>query len=100
LLLMLAAYLVAAPMLWPQLDLPVHVRDAELVGLSLSHYAPDFWQRPTILSHSWSLAVEEHFYLIWPLAIVLLARIPLRWRIALLIRISIYVLARAWRIFE
>jgi peptidoglycan/LPS O-acetylase OafA/YrhL len=98
LLLMLAAYLAAAPVLWPQLDLSAHVRDAGLVGFYLSDYALAFWGCPMVLLHSWSLAVEEHFYLIWPLAILLLARIQLRWRIALLI--GIYILATAWRIFE
>jgi peptidoglycan/LPS O-acetylase OafA/YrhL len=31
-----------------------------------------------VLAHTWSLAVEEHFYLIWPLLLVALSRVPLR----------------------
>ncbi|HTT12749.1 MAG TPA: acyltransferase [Burkholderiaceae bacterium] len=27
-----------------------------------------------VLAHTWSLAVEEHFYLLWPLALILLVR--------------------------
>ncbi len=51
-----------------------------------------------MLRHSWSLAVEEHFYFIWPFAFLLLTRIQLRWRVAFLV--GIYLLATAWRISE
>ncbi|MCK1321040.1 acyltransferase [Bradyrhizobium sp. 156] len=46
----------------------------------------------------WSLSVEEHFYLIWPLAILVLARIDLRWSLYGLL--ALYLLGSAWRIFE
>jgi peptidoglycan/LPS O-acetylase OafA/YrhL len=35
---------------------------------AIGHY------RSTLISHSWSLAVEEQFYLLWPAALVLLLR--------------------------
>ena len=40
--------------------------------------AADGGQTLGYLSHTWSLAVEEHFYLLWPLII---AFIPARWRV-------------------
>ncbi len=98
LILMLTAYLAVAPTLWPQFDLWERIRDAGLAGFYLSDYAQALWQHPKMLLHSWSLSVEEHFYLIWPFAVLMLTRFQLRWRIAFLI--GIYVLVTAWRIFE
>ena len=98
LLLMLAAYLAIAPTLWPQLTLRAHIRDVMLTVFYLSDYAHVLWGDPKVLQHSWSLSVEEHFYLIWPFAILLLARIKPRWRISALF--AMYLLATAWRIFE
>ena len=48
LLLMLAAYLLIAPSLWPQLDLMSHVRDAALVAFYLSDYSQAFWHNPKV----------------------------------------------------
>lgn len=78
LLFMLAGYLAVAPLLWPG---EPHGRDALIAGLYLSDYAYAFWQVPFYLQHTWSLAVEEHFYLVWPLLLpfVLAARRPLIW---------------------
>ena len=98
LLLLLAAYLVIAPMIWPQYGLWSHIRDAALAGFYLSDYGRAIWLYPIALQHTWSLSVEEHFYLIWPFAVLLLTRIELRWRIASLF--GIYLIATAWRIFE
>ena len=96
--LMLLAYVLSAPWLWPQFTVGQHIRDAILAGLYLSDYAQAFWHIPRVLVHTWSLSVEEHFYLIWPFAMLLLNRIRPRHRILFLV--ALYLLATAWRDFE
>ena len=98
LLLFLTAYVLIAPLFWPQFSFLLHMRDAALAGFYLSDYSQALWQSPKVLIHTWSLSVEEHFYLIWPLVILLLTRLELRWRVAGLF--IIYLLASAWRIYE
>jgi peptidoglycan/LPS O-acetylase OafA/YrhL len=98
LLLLLAVYVAVSPSLWPQFSVGEHVRDAALASVYISDYAQAFWHLPRVLVHTWSLSAEEHFYLIWPFAVVLLTRIEPRWRIAALV--ILYVSATAWRIFE
>src|SRR3546814_6270958 len=67
LLLMLAVYLLAAPWLFPEASVSSHARDALLAGTYLSDYSYAFFKEPFYLKHTWSLAAEEHFYLLWPL---------------------------------
>jgi len=98
LLLFLTAYMLIAPWLWPQFDLLLHMRDAGLAGLYLSDYSQAFWHNPKVLIHTWSLSVEQHFYLIWPLVVLPLLRLEPRWRVVGLF--GLYLLASAWRIYE
>jgi peptidoglycan/LPS O-acetylase OafA/YrhL len=65
---MLAIYGVAAPFLWPAIG--DHGKQAAIAALYLSDYAVAFWNTPDLLNHTWSLAVEEHFYLLWPIALL------------------------------
>ena len=67
LLLMLAAVLTTSPDLW---------REAVLAGLYLSDYSVALFETPIVVAHTWSLSVEEHFYLLWPLMLPWVMRQP------------------------
>ena len=54
------------------------------------HHHPD-----TSISHAWSLAVEEQFYLLWPLTFICLARLGTRARRTVLV--ALVLLVAAWR---
>ncbi|MCC9596818.1 MULTISPECIES: acyltransferase [unclassified Rubrivivax] len=72
-----------------------HVRDAIVTTLYLSDYGRAFWRVPVVLQHTWSLAAEEHFYLVWPLLLVGILKLAPRLRIASLA--LLFVAATAWR---
>lgn len=95
---MLLVYLIVAPIAWPGVSFRVDARDALISLFYLSDYATYFWSIPIRLRHTWSLSVEEHFYLVWPLLLLCLTRLASRRRMALALA-GMYVLFTAWRVY-
>lgn len=93
LLALLAAYVVAAPVIYG--DATTHLRDALVAALYLSDYGMALWRIPQFLQHTWSLSVEEHFYLLWPPVLLGIFKLPERRRIAALT--ALFVAATTWR---
>jgi len=51
----------------------------------ISNYFFSFYGAPHPLNHTWSLAVEEHFYLLWPILIMSFSTKALKWITGLII---------------
>jgi peptidoglycan/LPS O-acetylase OafA/YrhL len=95
LLSMLVVFLFLAPHFFPAIPMRTHVKSAAVSALYLSDYAQVFYKLPKQIGYTWSLAVEEHFYLLWPLALLLLLRLPKKTAIACMF--GLFAAATAWR---
>ncbi|MFM8246917.1 MAG: acyltransferase family protein, partial [Burkholderiaceae bacterium] len=72
---------------------PDSIRRTRLDALPAFFYASNWWQifseqsyfeisgRPPLLQHLWSLAIEEQFYIFWPLALIAILRYGQRLRL-------------------
>lgn len=75
-------------------------KDITLAALYLTDYAVafDFQSKNSLIAHTWSLAVEEHFYLVWPWLLPVLSR-ACKGRALVTALFGLFVAATAWRLF-
>lgn len=95
---MLLSFTVVAWLLLDDFD--AHFREVIAAGLYYLNWTRAFEvPGPGFLNHSWSLSIEEQYYLIWPLVLgFLLRKFGLRLRTALLI-LGAALMASVWRAY-
>lgn len=69
--------------------------DVVLGLLYVSDYGISFWGIPEHIRHTWSLSVEEHFYLVWPVFLLLTRTMKAESLFKLLI--AMFIAATLWR---
>lgn len=92
LLLSLAATYLVYRLVWPDVDM---LSEVGVALIYMSHYDLALWEEPRHLSHTWSLSVEEHFYLMWPIFLILTRK--LSDRALLRVLVWLFVAATSWR---
>lgn len=94
---LLLGYIVLAPFAWPEASFGHHVREVFFSAAYLSDYTRAFTGVPALLGHTWSLAVEEHFYLLWPFVLAALCHcLPLN-KLPLVF-CALFVAVSLWRL--
>jgi peptidoglycan/LPS O-acetylase OafA/YrhL len=95
---MLAVYLAFCAVFFPRFA------DSLKDALIAFTYVANWWRAfdlhgLTYMSHTWSLAIEEQFYLLWPITLAVLIRAcGVRWRLAVMIATGA-ALIWAWRVY-
>jgi peptidoglycan/LPS O-acetylase OafA/YrhL len=81
------------PAFWPLAGTYIAV-----VAFYVANWAGIWWYRLGIFGHTWSLAIEEQFYLVWPLAILLLLRFVRRERRVAWLLVAMAAASVMWRV--
>jgi peptidoglycan/LPS O-acetylase OafA/YrhL len=81
------------PTFWPLAG--THIA---IVAFYVANWAGIWWSGLGIFEHTWSLAIEEQFYLVWPLATLVLLRGVTRPRKAAWILLAIAAVSAMWRL--
>ena len=95
LLFFLAGYLIFAVYLFSSNPLIEHLQHALIAAIYMSDYYQAFNSNIAYISHTWTLGVEEKFYLVWPIIISLLIKIERR--AACIILAVLFITATCWR---
>ncbi|WP_394239975.1 acyltransferase family protein [Halopseudomonas laoshanensis] len=95
LLFFLAGYLLTAVYLFSSKPLIDHLQHALIAAVYMADYYQAFISNIAYISHTWTLGVEEKFYLVWPIIISLLIKIERRTACSILA--ICFITATGWR---
>lgn len=95
LLLLVFGYLATAWFAFPETTTRQHLGDAAKALFYISNFSMQWGQPLPVLGHTWSLAIEAQFYLLWPLVMILLSRV--RAGVAMLCITLLFVATTIWR---
>lgn len=96
LLVFLVFYMLTAPFIFTGASSLKHLRDTLFTAGYSVNYASVFSQGVSVLGHVWTLAVEMQFYLLWPLVVLLLIRLPKSLSIAILMLLFMLATGNRW----
>lgn len=94
---MVVAFVALSPWMFPKLTIRQTWTEAWLAGLYISDLAPWLDQQVMILRHMWTLALEERFYLVWPVLLIglmRLGRVSVVWTMGVL-----FLVMTGWRLY-
>lgn len=94
LFLVLVCYSAVAEFFWPRYSGEKVARDVIVAATYLSDYWIAFGDNPNHLGHLWSLAVEEHYYLLWPPLLLIILKAGENIRPILILMIGAATIAR------
>ena len=75
------------------------LKDAAVTLLYVSNFTKlENYVYPHFFGHTWSLSIEEQFYLLWPIMLVLMLKFEALWKLRVPIFLALIVASIAWRL--